>query len=135
MKLIPVVFSIITLLVATNNTVAQGDTAFSYQGRLLDAGTLADGRFNVEISLWDDALAGNQVKDKTLVGGCHDNNDGDAVNLVRLWQVVIKLEGPLIVKEFLWGQANFSGTGAHEIETLDASLDGLVHHVPDLFGR
>ena len=58
-KYITIMFIVIASL--TTHTMAGGDTAFTYQGRLLDAGEPANGTFNVDFSLWDDPAAGSQI--------------------------------------------------------------------------
>ena len=77
-------------------------------------------------------LARNQVKDKTLVGCCHHDDHGDSINFVTLRQVVVELQGALVIKQFFWRQADLSGTRSHVIESLDATLDRLVQHIVHL---
>lgn len=50
------------LLASLNRATAQG-TAFTYQGRLSDAGVPANGSFNLKFSIFDDASVGNQLGD------------------------------------------------------------------------
>ena len=61
MRIYQAVLSIVILAYSANIVFAQGGTAFTYQGRLQDAGAPANGTFNVEFRLWDDPAAGNQV--------------------------------------------------------------------------
>ncbi len=61
MRMHQVILSIVLLAVARGAVFAGGDTEFTYQGRLLDAGQPANGTFNVDFRLWDDPVAGNQV--------------------------------------------------------------------------
>ena len=61
MRMHQFVLSILTLALSANVVFAQGDTEFTYQGRLTDAGAPANGTFNVDFRLWDDPVAGNQV--------------------------------------------------------------------------
>src|SRR5207248_6265613 len=51
---------------ATNNAYAQG-TTFTYQGRLQDAGTNANGSYDFQFTLWDASSAGTQEPQPTPV--------------------------------------------------------------------
>ena len=55
------VLSVFAFTFTTSLVCAQGNTEFSFQGRLMDAGAPADGRFDFEFSLWDDSTAGVQI--------------------------------------------------------------------------
>jgi hypothetical protein len=43
------------------NVFAQGTTAFTYQGQLLDGGTYANGTYTMIFSLYDAVTSGNQI--------------------------------------------------------------------------
>ena len=61
MRMNQVVASIVTLALSASIAFAGGGTAFTYQGRLLDAGKPANGLFDLEFELWDAAKGGNPV--------------------------------------------------------------------------
>ena len=61
MRMNQVVLSIVTLAFSASVVFAQGSTAFTYQGRLQDAGVPANGAFNVDFRLWSHPTVGNQV--------------------------------------------------------------------------
>ena len=48
------------IFMTTNVTLAQG-TAFSYQGRLMDTGSPANGDYDISFTIFDAASGGNQV--------------------------------------------------------------------------
>src|SRR5437899_7614833 len=48
------------LLLNAGRVVAQ-TTAFTYQGRLTDGGTPANGNYDVQFALWDSASSGSQI--------------------------------------------------------------------------
>lgn len=56
---------VIVMMFSAGTAYAGGGTAFTYQGRLLDAGEPANGTFNIDFSLWNDPAAGSQV-DSTI---------------------------------------------------------------------
>ncbi|MCH8825265.1 MAG: tail fiber domain-containing protein [Planctomycetes bacterium] len=53
--------AVVVSVLSASLAYAGGDTALTYQGRLLEAGEPANGMFNVDFSLWDDPAAGIQV--------------------------------------------------------------------------
>src|SRR5438477_960738 len=62
MRLVPgVMAAILVTSVASGSASAQVGTAFTYQGRLVDAGAAASGLYDLELRLWDAASAGTQV--------------------------------------------------------------------------
>ncbi len=62
-NLITTLVAVIVMLVlsAVPAYAGGGDTAFTYQGRLLDAGEPANGVFDIGFGLWDAAVDGNQA--------------------------------------------------------------------------
>ncbi len=51
----------IVVSVAVNFAEAQSDTAFVYQGSMSDNGVPANGSYNIDVTLWDAAVGGNQM--------------------------------------------------------------------------
>ena len=61
MRNLRIVAWIVVITVSAGIANAGGDTSFTYQGRLLDAGVPANGMFNLEFGLWDAANGGNPI--------------------------------------------------------------------------
>ncbi len=61
MRIISVFTQVIILSFFTSLACAGGSTAFTYQGRLLDAGEPANGTYLVQFRLFDDPDAGSQI--------------------------------------------------------------------------
>ncbi len=61
MRMLRIVASIVVITASAGIANAGGDTAFTYQGRLLDAGEPANGLFDFEFGLWDAANGGNPI--------------------------------------------------------------------------
>ena len=61
MRMLRIVASIVVIAASAGIATAGGDTAFTYQGRLLDAGEPANGLFEFEFGLWDAANGGNPI--------------------------------------------------------------------------
>ena len=61
MNMLRIVASIVVIAASAGIATAGGDTAFTYQGRLLDAGEPANGLFDFEFGLWDAANGGNPI--------------------------------------------------------------------------
>lgn len=96
-----------TIVIATVHITvvsAQMGTAFTYQGRLMDANSAADGLYDFGFMLFDDPCAGNQQ------GGTIDVNDLDVI------------EGYFTV-ELDFGSSVFNGEGRW-LETTVAQGDG-----------
>src|SRR5215471_3287627 len=55
------IFLIIATLLLTACVSAAQTTAFTYQGRLTDGGSAANGIFDMQFKLFDDSSAGTQV--------------------------------------------------------------------------
>ncbi len=56
-----IIITLVIIMFSAGFALAGGNTAFNYQGRLLEAGVPANGTFNVDFSLWDDPVAGSQI--------------------------------------------------------------------------
>src|SRR5213596_1621261 len=55
---------LVLLLVSISSSVAQGQgptTSFTYQGRLTDGGTAANGSYDLQFALFDNASGGTQI--------------------------------------------------------------------------
>jgi len=57
------------LALAASPLAAQTDTTFTYQGSLVDSGTLANGSFNMTFSLFDALSGGSQVGSTIVMNG------------------------------------------------------------------
>jgi len=70
----------LTFLVGVNRVVAQGTTAFTYQGQLHDSSTNANGNYTMVFALYDSISGGNQIG-STLTTGPTIANGLFTVNL------------------------------------------------------
>ena len=61
MRTIGILVPAIVMMLSAGLAYAGGGTAFTYQGRLLDAGGPANGLFDFEFELWDAEVAGIQI--------------------------------------------------------------------------
>ena len=61
MRMLRIVAWIVVITASAGIANAGGSTAFTYQGRLLDASEPANGLFDFEFELWDAANGGNPV--------------------------------------------------------------------------
>lgn len=65
--LVPVALMALNLLLAGSASSAPATSAFSYQGRLFDAGSPANGRFEIQFSLWDQIGGGSLIGSPVLM--------------------------------------------------------------------
>src|SRR5437870_7103187 len=66
-------------LFATN--AAAQTTAFTYQGRLTDGGTSANGNYDLQFVLWDSSSGGSQIGSTQLISTVAVSGGGFAVAL------------------------------------------------------
>ena len=60
---------LVLLLVSISSSVAQGQgptTSFTYQGRLTDGGTAANGNYDLQFALFDNASGPTQIATQTI---------------------------------------------------------------------
>lgn len=69
MRTLRIVACLVVIAASAGIAYAGGDTAFTYQGRLLDAGEPANGLFDFGFGLWDAANAGNQIGSTQILNG------------------------------------------------------------------
>ncbi len=84
-------------------------TAFTYQGRLADDGSPAEGLYNFAFSLWDDPLAGNQIGPLLLFESGMGNGP-------------INVTDGLFTVEIDFGAAAFSG----QARWLEITVNGML---------
>ena len=60
---------------------SHADTTFTYQGELTENGQPANGAYNMDFSLWDAAVAGNQIGSTVSLNGVQVTEGGFAVDL------------------------------------------------------
>ena len=51
---------LVVILCCMNSSAAQQTTSFTYQGRLTDGGSVANGSYDLQFTLWDSASGGTQ---------------------------------------------------------------------------